>query len=62
MKTMCKIPVTARFEIVNGEAVMTAAEYEDIPADLIAQYILAHWHGPQSRETPDANEKPLCAR
>lgn len=37
---MCRIPVKARMEIINGKAVMTSAEWADIPADDIAQYII----------------------
>ena len=31
-ENICRIPVTATFSIINGKAVMTAAEYADIPA------------------------------
>ena len=36
----CKIPVSARMEIVNGKAVMTDAEYKTIPASIIARFLL----------------------
>ena len=40
--TMCKIPVEARIEIINGEPVMASARYEEIPAELIAKYFAEH--------------------
>ena len=43
--TMCRIPVKAVIEVSHGQAVMVSAEYEDIPADLIAKYIVEHWKG-----------------
>lgn len=42
MNDVCKIPVSASFQIINGEAVMIAAEYADIPADKIAAYIMQY--------------------
>lgn len=36
----CKVPVSARVEIINGKAVMTDAKYRDIPADIIAKLLL----------------------
>lgn len=37
---ICRIPVTATFNIIDGKAVMTAAEYADIPAADIARYLV----------------------
>ncbi len=37
---MCRIPVTARIAIINGKAVMTDAEWVDIPARDIAQFLV----------------------
>ena len=39
-ENICRIPVTATFSIINGKAVMTAAEYADIPAADIARYLV----------------------
>ncbi len=39
-ENICRIPVTATFSIINGKAVMTAAEYADIPAADIAWYLV----------------------
>ena len=39
-KGMCRIPVTATYEIINGEAVMISAEWADIPADDIARFLI----------------------
>ncbi len=39
-ETMCHIPVTATFKEINGEMVMVSAEYRDIPAAAIAQYLI----------------------
>lgn len=42
MDNICKIPITATFTVVKGSTtpVMTSAEYVDIPADLIARFLL----------------------
>lgn len=40
MDTMCKIPIRATFSIVNGEPVMTSAEYADVSADAIAKFLV----------------------
>lgn len=37
---MCRIPVRATIQRINGEMVMTDAEWADIPADLIAQFLI----------------------
>lgn len=37
---VCRIPVSATVEIIGGEAVMTSAEYADIPADAIARFLI----------------------
>lgn len=37
---LCRIPVKATYRIVDGEAVMVAAEYADIPASAIAAYLV----------------------
>ena len=37
---MCRIPVTATMRIINGEAVMAEAEYREIPASVIAEFIV----------------------
>ena len=37
---ICKIPIKATYRIVDGEAVMVAAEYADIPADAIARFLI----------------------
>ena len=37
---ICKIPVAATFTIIDGKAVMTAAEYADISADAIARFLV----------------------
>lgn len=41
-KDVCRIPVKATFKIIDDEVVMTHAEYEDIPADVIARFLLKH--------------------
>lgn len=38
--TTCKIPVRATYTIVNGQPIMTAAEYADVPADAIAKFLV----------------------
>ena len=39
-ENICRIPVAATFSIINGKAVMVAAEYADIPAADIARYLV----------------------
>ena len=39
-ENMCRIPVSATFRIIDGEPVMTSAEYRDIPADVIARFLI----------------------
>ncbi|SCJ78705.1 Uncharacterised protein [Anaerotruncus sp. 2789STDY5834896] len=36
----CRIPVQATYEIQDGQAVLVSAQYEDIPADLIARFLI----------------------
>ena len=40
---VCSIPVTATVKIIDGEAVITKAEYVDIPASVIAEFILSKY-------------------
>lgn len=37
---MCRIPVSATMQIIDGEPVMVAAEYADIPAEKIAAFLV----------------------
>lgn len=39
---ICRVPVNATFTVYKGsrEAVMTSAEYADIPADAIARFLV----------------------
>ena len=37
---ICRIPITATFTIIDGKPVMTAAEYAEIDADTIAQFLV----------------------
>lgn len=39
-ETTVRIPVTARYRIIDGKPVMIEAEYKDIPASVIAKMIL----------------------
>ena len=39
---MCKIPVNATMKKINGEWVMVSADWVDIPADVIARFLLKH--------------------
>lgn len=42
MDSMCRIPVSATYTVMEGSdtPVMTKAEYVDIPADTIARFLL----------------------
>ena len=37
---ICRIPVSATMQKINGEYVMVAAEYADIPAEKIAAFLV----------------------
>lgn len=37
---MCRIPVQATFRIIDGKPVMVSAEWADIPADVIARFLI----------------------
>lgn len=37
---ICRIPVKATMQIIDGEPVMIAAEYADIPAEKIAAFLV----------------------
>lgn len=37
---MCRIPVNATMQKINGEYVMVSAEYAEIPADKIAEFLV----------------------
>lgn len=37
---VCRIPVQATMKKINGEYVMVSAEYADIPADKIAEFLV----------------------
>ena len=39
-ENICRIPVSATMQIINGEPVMVAAEYAEIPADKIAAFLV----------------------
>lgn len=38
---ICKVPVSATFTIIDGRPVMTAAEYAEIGADVIARFLVS---------------------
>lgn len=42
MDNLCKIPVSATFTVYKGseKPVMTAAEWVDVPADVIAKFLI----------------------
>lgn len=53
---MCRIPVAATFEKINGEMVMVSAEYEDVPAMALAEFFIdafrrgaVHWGGEENK-------------
>ena len=39
MKTI-KVPITAQYKIIDGEAVLQSAEYADVDINVIAEMIL----------------------
>jgi hypothetical protein len=38
--TMCSIPISATFRIIDGVPIMVEADYRNIPADAIARYLI----------------------
>ena len=47
-----KVPVRATYEKINGEMVQVAAEYAEIPAEVIAEYLIKNYRG--SKEVTEA--------
>jgi len=39
-KNICRVPVSATMQKINGEYVMVDAEYADIPAEKIAAFLV----------------------
>lgn len=39
-KAMCRVPITATMQRVNGEMVMVSAQWANIPADAIARFLI----------------------
>lgn len=39
-----KVPIKATYEKINGEMVQVAVEYAEIPAAVIAEYLIEHYH------------------
>lgn len=37
---MCRIPIHGTMQIINGEPVMIEARYTEIPAEIIARYLV----------------------
>lgn len=37
---MCKIPVEATYRVIDGEVVRVSAKYVDVPADVIARFLI----------------------
>jgi hypothetical protein len=42
-ENVCRVPVSATMQIIDGEPVMLAAEYAEIPADKIAAFLVEHF-------------------
>lgn len=40
MEKMLNIPVQATYRIINDDLVMVAAEYREISADMVAQFLI----------------------
>ena len=57
LSNTCKIPVSARMEIVNGKAVMTDAEYKTIPASIIARFLLEKFGFDINEDDPETANK-----
>ena len=52
---LCRIPIRARFVCAdNGKPVMVSAEYADIPAPVIAEYLVKNF-GLESMRGGEAN-------
>lgn len=60
MEGMCRIPMKARVEVVNGKAVMVSAEWEDVQAEAIAAFLVDKL-GPGFWEREAENRRPLAA-
>lgn len=40
MNDMCRIPTRVTYSVINGEPIMTAAEYSEVSADAIAKFLV----------------------
>lgn len=51
----CKIPISARISVVDGIATIESAEYVQLPAELIAEFIIKKLGGkvPWEEENED---------
>lgn len=56
-KEMCRIPVSASYVVEDGKAVMIDAEYADIPAMEIAEYIVHYFRLHGHRITNEMEER-----
>lgn len=55
-ETMCKIPLSAVITVQDGKAEIVSAEYQEVPADLVARFLVEKF-GPAAifgRETEKA--------
>ena len=46
-ENVCRVPVSATMQIIDGEPVMVAADYAEIPADKIAAFLVEHFGAAQ---------------
>lgn len=55
-ETMCRIPLSAVITVEDGKAEIVSAEYQEVPADLVARFLVEKF-GPAvifGRETEKA--------
>lgn len=59
-ETMCRIPLSAIITVQDGKAEIVSAEYREVPADLVARFLVEKF-GPAvifgretGKATPDA--------
>ena len=38
--SICRIPVRATYRVIDGKAFMLNAEWEEIPSDIIARFLI----------------------
>ena len=56
---ICNIPISARISVVDGVATVESAEYMQIPAELIAEFIMRKLENKVPWQEKEKEEEPV---